>query len=313
MDSKINGPAAMTILQLQVPPRYVIVSPVKDEERYVELTLRSVASQTLKPVLWIIVDDGSKDRTPEIVRSYLPGNSFIRYERNPLAGERKLAFAEVRAFNWGFGLIGPIDYDFIVKLDCDLSFGANYFEQLLDRLEHDEKLGIASGVYLERKKSGAWGEVVMPSYHAAGASKVIRKACFEQIGGFVPAPGWDTVDEIRAMGRGWNTTHFRDLKMKHHKREGSSIGTINNSVMQGEAYYRSGGSKLFFILKVAHRAVYRPYLAGGLGLIRGYLKAMLERRPLLVTETEACLYKALLLRRLKAHATSLLNIIKPLS
>jgi poly-beta-1,6-N-acetyl-D-glucosamine synthase len=298
---------------LQLPPRYIVISPVKDEELHVEFTLRSLTEQTVKPVLWLIVDDGSKDRTPEIIRRYLPCNSFIRYERNPLAGERKLAFAEVRAFNWGFGLIGAIDYDFIVKLDCDLSFGSNYFEQLLDRFEHDEKLGIASGIYLERNKSGAWGEVVMPSYHAAGASKVIRKACFETIGGFVPAPGWDTVDEIRAMGRGWNTTHFRELKMKHHKREGSSIGTINNSVMQGEAYYRSGGSKLFFILKVAHRAVYRPYLIGGVGLCWGYLMAMLKSRPLLVTETEACLYKTLLLRRLKAPATSLLNKIKPLS
>jgi poly-beta-1,6-N-acetyl-D-glucosamine synthase len=294
----------MTKLQLQAPPRYVIVSPVKDEERYVEFTLQSVTSQTLKPVLWVIVDDGSKDRTPAIVRRYLPGNSFIRHECNPLAGVRKLAFAEVRAFNWGFGLIGPIDYDFIVKLDCDLSFGANYFEQLLARFKHDETLGIASGIYLERKKSGAWKEVVMPSYHAAGASKVMRKACFEQIGGFIPAPGWDTVDEIRAMSRGWNTTHFRDLKMKHHKPEGSSIGTINNSAMQGEAYYRSGGSKLFFILKVAHRAVSMPYLVSGLGLVWGYLKALLERKPLLVTEAEACHYKALLLRRLKAGAKS---------
>jgi poly-beta-1,6-N-acetyl-D-glucosamine synthase len=289
-------------------PRYIIVSPVKDEERCVEFTLRSVTSQTLKPVLWVIVDDGSKDNTPEIVRRFLPGNSFIRYECNPLAGERKLAFAEVRAFNWGFGLIGPIDYDFVVKLDCDLSFGANYFEQLFDRFKHDKKLGIASGIYLERKKFGVWEEVIMPFYHAAGASKVMRRGCFEQIGGFIPAPGWDTVDEIRAMSRGWNTTHFRDLRMKHHKREGSSIGAVNNSVMQGEAYYRSGGSKLFFILKAAHRVVSMPYLVSGLGLVWGYLKAMLERKPLLVTGAEACHYKALLLRRLKARAKSLLKI-----
>jgi biofilm PGA synthesis N-glycosyltransferase PgaC len=288
-------------------PMYVVVSPVKDEERHVEFTLRSMIEQSVKPILWLIVDDGSTDKTAEIIRRYLPGNTFIRYEHNPFAGERKLAFAEVRAFNWGFTNIGPIDYDYIVKLDCDLSFDANYFEQLLERLERDEKVGIASGIYLENKKSGDWEEVVMPSYHAAGASKVMRRACFEQIGGFIPAPGWDTVDEIRAMSRGWNTTHFRDLKMKHHKREGSSIGTINNSVMQGEAYYRSGGDKLFFILKVAHRAVSMPFLVGGLGLVWGYLKAMLERKPLLVTEAEACQYKALLLRRLKARAKSLLK------
>jgi glycosyltransferase involved in cell wall biosynthesis len=279
---------------------YVVVSPVKDEERHVEFTLRSMIEQSVKPVLWLIVDDGSTDKTAEIIRRYLPGNTFIRYEQNPFAGERKLAFAEVRAFNWGFGLIKSTEYDYVVKLDCDLSFDADYFEQLIERLERDKKIGIASGSYLERKKSGDWEEVIMPSYHAAGASKVMRRACFEEIGGFIPAPGWDTVDEIRAMSRGWKTTHFTDLKMKHHKREGSSAGTFKNSVMQGEAYYRSGGSKWFFIFKVARRSASMPYLVSGLGLVWGYLKAILQRKSLLVTEAEALHYRALLLQRLKA-------------
>ena len=287
--------------------KYVIVSPVKDEERYVELTIKSVSSQTAKPLLWIIVDDGSKDRTLEIVQRYLATNSFIRLERNPQAGERKLAFAEVRAFNWGHGRIGPVDYDFIVKLDCDLSFDADYFEKLLKQFARDDRLGIASGVYLEQDDSGVWHEVLMPAYHAAGASKVIRKACFEQIGGFIPAPGWDTVDEIRAISRGWTTTHFRDLRVKHHKREGSSVGSITTNLMQGEAYYRSGGSKLFFIFKLAHRLTCKPYLLGALAQAWGYLKAMLGRKPLLVSDDEARHYRGLLLGRLKTQIKSSLK------
>ena len=289
------------------PLRYVIVSPVKDEERYVEFTLRSVTSQTLKPVLWVIVDDGSKDNTPEIIRRYGDSNPFIRLVCNPHAGERKLAFAEIRAFNWGCELIASADYDFIVKLDCDLGFGADYFEQLLERFRSDERLGIASGVYLEQNKLGLWNEVVMPTYHAAGASKVIRRACFEDIGGFIPAPGWDTVDEIRAMNLGWETIHFKDLRMKHYKREGSSIGAVNTSVMQGEAYYRVGGSRLFFLLKVFDRVTSKPYLVSALGLIWGYLKAMIGRKKLLVTQAEAHYYKSLLRDRLRARAKTLLT------
>ena len=90
----------------------------------------------------------------------------------------------------------------------------------------DHRLGIASGVYLEMGVDGAWKEVVMPSYHAAGACKVLRRTCFEEIEGFIVAAGWDTVDEIRAMTLGWKTRHFIDLQMKHHKFEGSGIGTI---------------------------------------------------------------------------------------
>jgi len=288
-------------------PRYIIISPAKDEERYVEHTLRSVTRQTVKPLLWIIVDDGSRDRTPELVDSYAHAYPFIRLLRHPRSGGRQLSFGEVRAFNWGCDFIGPVDYDFIVKLDCDLSFDDDYFEQVLERFQQDERLGIASGVYLEQSKADAWHEVVMPAYHAAGASKIMRRACFEQIGGFVPAPGWDTVDEIKAMTRGWKTTHFRELRMMHHKREGSSIGSVNTGVMHGEAFYRTGGSKLFFALKALHRIAVRPYLVNALGLIWGYLRAMVKRKQLLVTEHEADFYKALLLGRLKSGAMCLLR------
>lgn len=280
------------------PIRYVIVSPVKDEERYIELTLKSVIHQTLRPLRWLIVDDGSRDRTPEIIESYLANNSFIRLVRHRGAGERKLAFAEVRAFNWGCELIGDLDYDYIVKLDCDLSFGPTYFEEVLKRFRADGRIGIASGVYWEPDQAGAWKEVIMPAYHAAGASKVLRKACFDEIGRFTPAPGWDTVDEIRAMHRGWKTLHFRELRMNHHKPEGSSIGAIKNSMMQGEAYYRSGGSKIFFIFKVLHRSQSNPRSLAGAALFWGYLKAILLRKKILITQAEATLYKSILLNRL---------------
>lgn len=285
----------------------MIVSPVKDEELSVELTLRSVIGQTLKPILWVIVDDGSKDRTPEIVRRYALTHPFIRLLNHPHSGERQLAFGEVRAFIWGYESLGSIDYDFIVKLDCDLSFDADYFAQLLGRFQHDEKLGIASGVYLEQSKTGDWKEIVMPLYHAAGASKVIRRVCFKEIGGFIPAPGWDSLDEIQAMTRGWTTVHFKELRMRHHKREGSSMGAVKTSIMHGEAFYRTGGSKFFFALKVLHRIFSTPYIVGALSLFWGYLHASVKKKPRLVTEAEARYHKALLVARLKAGAESLLK------
>jgi glycosyltransferase involved in cell wall biosynthesis len=88
-------------------PRYVIVSPVKDEERYVDLTLRSVTGQSLKPAIWVIVDDGSVDATPEIIRRYIPSNPFLRLVRNPQAGVRKTGSAVIRAFRHGYDSLGP--------------------------------------------------------------------------------------------------------------------------------------------------------------------------------------------------------------
>jgi len=293
-------------------PRYIIVSPVKDEERYVELTLRSVVGQTLKPILWVIVDDGSSDGTPTIIQRYLSAHPFIRMVRNPHAGIRRPGSAVIRAFKYGCEHIGASDYDFIVKLDCDLSFGQDYFENLLGRFREDSRLGVASGVYLEMVKDNAWKEVVMPSYHAAGACKVIRKKCFEEIGGFIVSAGWDTVDEIRAMALGWKTGHYPDLQMKHHKSEGSGIGTIRTSVMHGEIYYLTGGGKLFFLLKVLHRMKSKPYVIGALALSWGYMNALWKRKKSLVTEAEAKCYQALLSERLQAK-TKALFVRSPIS
>ena len=186
-------------------PRYLIISPVKDEEKYVEFTLQSVTRQTLRPILWIIVDDGSTDKTQEIVGRYARAYPAIRLIRNPNSGVRQTGSAVIRAFNCGYEYIGNVDYDFIVKLDCDLSFEPDYFERLLRKLSNEKRLGIASGIYMEKNSFNSRQPVVMPCYHAAGACKVLSGECFNEIRGFIAEAGWDTVDEIRAMARGWKT------------------------------------------------------------------------------------------------------------
>lgn len=287
--------------------KYIVISPVKDEEKHVQLTLQSMVRQSVKPVRWIIVDDGSADRTAEIIGSYAQEHSFISLVKRPCGQSRQPGSAVVRAFNQGYETVRGLDYDFIVKLDCDLSFEADYFERLLEKFNADPRLGIASGVYSESPDGVEWEEVTMPSYHAAGASKMVRRLCFEQIGGFVAARGWDTVDEIRAVAAGWRTGHCKELKMKHWKREGSGIGAIRTHFMHGEIYYRTGGSRTFFVLKVLHRLTCRPLFIGGLALCWGYLRTMLSRQGRLVTLEEARCYQALLKERMTGNVKGLLQ------
>lgn len=287
--------------------KYVVISPVKDEEKHVQLTLQSVVCQSVKPLRWIIVDDGSSDRTAEIIGSYAKEHSFISLVKRPCGQSRQPGSAVVRAFNRGYEVVLGLDYDFIVKLDCDLSFGPDYFERLLEKFDADPRLGIASGIYSETSDGVIWEEVAMPSYHAAGASKMVRRSCFEQIGGFIPARGWDTVDEIRAVAGGWHTRHFDELKMKHWKREGSGIGAMRTNFMHGEIYYRTGGSRMFFVLKVLHRFTCRPLVIGGLALCWGYLRTMFSRQGRLVTLEEARCYQMLLKQRMTGSAKGLLQ------
>jgi glycosyltransferase involved in cell wall biosynthesis len=288
-------------------PRYVVISPVKDEERYIEGTIGSMLAQSVRPLQWIIVDDGSIDGTRKILERYAREIDWIIVVQRTHRGSRATGSKVIQAFCEGYDALKSDDWQFIVKLDCDLSFGPAYFADLLARFQADSCLGIASGVYLERKQGDLWKEVGMPSYHAAGACKVVRRECYQEIGGFIPAAGWDTVDEIRAIARGWKTSHFRHLQMKHHKAEGSGIGMIRTGMMHGEIFYRTGGDKMFFLLKAVHRIASKPYVIGAAALTWGYLRAALGRKQLLVTPDEALCYQALLRERLWTSARKLVQ------
>ena len=279
-------------------PAYLVISPVKDEEQYIESTLDSMVAQTLKPVRWVIVDDGSGDRTAEIVEQYARQHSWISLVSLPRRITRGPGSPVVRAFNAGFELAKQESFDFIVKLDCDLRIPPAYFEQLLARFEQDPRLGIASGVYIEQQNTGR-KMVPMPEYHASGASKVIRTRCFEEIGGFVVARGWDTVDEIRAQTLGWRTRHFTDLTFDHLRTEGSARGPLFTSRLHGEVYYMTGGSLPFFLLKVTHRMAFsKPPILAGLMLLAGFLKPLLLGRKRLVSREEARWYRGVLQQRM---------------
>jgi poly-beta-1,6-N-acetyl-D-glucosamine synthase len=295
---------------LHARARYVVVTPVRDEARFIADTIRSMLDQTHRPERWVIVDDGSTDRTPDILREQLEGVEWVTVV-STASRQRQLGSAEVLAFQFGLATLpAETSYDYVVKLDGDVRLPCDYFERLIARMAADPRRGIGSGVYCELA-NGAWEPVGMPGYHAAGASKVVHRQCFEQIGGFVARKGWDTVDEIRAGRRGWQTGHFDDIRFQHMKPEGAAMGALQTHRFHGDIYYQTGGGLLFLLAKVGHRMVYgRPLLLGGLAMLWGYLVPMLQRRPRLVTDDEAAYYRSLLNRRLTRPVTRLLALVR---
>lgn len=279
--------------------KYIVISPIKDEAKYITETLESVVRQTILPYRWIIIDDGSTDGTAHIIRAYCERFDWIQLFGNDHAGKRDTGVAEVIAFNLGYEMVKGVNYDFIVKLDGDLRLEPDYFERLLKKFQIDSMLGIASGIYLEDHGQG-WKPVGMPKYHAAGASKVIRRRCFEDIGGFITAQGWDTVDEIKAQYRGWGTAHFNDAVFYHLKNEGSGMGFQRTNIMHGEIYYRTGGTKYIFFLKMIRRMIFgRPILIGGIYMLYGYMRSLLQSKPLVINYEEAKHYRKMLAERIR--------------
>ena len=286
---------------------YVIVTPVRNEAGHIERTLESVTRQTIRPRRWIIVDDGSSDGTCSIVDKYRQQFGWIDLVKREDRGFRQAGSGVVDAFNFGLERIQDVAWHYVIKLDGDLELPENYFEVLLGKFRERPELGIASGVYLELRDSG-WTEILMPSYHAAGASKVYRRKTFESIGGLVSSQGWDTVDEIKAMYRGWVTTHFKEARFLHLKDEGSALGRMYTNRFHGRIYYLTGGGLLFFLAKTIQRMVFgKPPVIAGVMLAAGYLQAASSGRRRLVTGEERDFYRRLLNDRLKGSFRRLWN------
>jgi biofilm PGA synthesis N-glycosyltransferase PgaC len=277
--------------------KYVIITPVRDEEEYIEATIESVCRQTTRPAEWFIVDDGSTDRTGEIIDRYAAQNSWIRPIHRKNRGFRKAGRGVMEAFYDGYNALPSNDWDFIVKLDGDLSFAPDYFEKCFEYFRRDSKLGIGGGE-IHHDISGTRKLEVNPRFHVRGATKIYRKGCWEAIGGLWPAPGWDTIDEVKANMLGWKTYAFTDLHLLHHRFTGSEEGLLRDRVKHGVACYVSGYHPIYVVASCLHRIAQRPYVIGSAALLYGFLQAHLSRPPRVEDRSYVAYIRGQQLRRL---------------
>jgi biofilm PGA synthesis N-glycosyltransferase PgaC len=259
-------------------PNYVVVSPVRDEEAYIRFTVDCMARQTILPKEWIIVDDGSSDNTGSIVDEYARQYPWIRVVHRGNRGFRKAGGGVVDAFNEGYQAIQFQDWDFVVKLDGDLSFEPDYFEKCFANFESDPRLGVGGGAICY-VINGVKEFEKCPAFHVRGATKIYRRGCWNAIGGFWPAPGWDTMDEVKASMLGWTTMSFPDLHILHHRFTGTAEGWWAGMVKNGRANYICGYHPLFMVSKCLLRLVQRPYVIGSTALFYGFISGYLKRVP----------------------------------
>lgn len=261
-------------------PTMVIVTPVRDEAGYIGHTLDSVERQTCRPAQWVIVDDGSTDGTGAMLDAYAARHPWVHVLHRDNRGFRSNGGGVMDAFYAGYNRVDAHAWDFLVKLDGDLSFEPDYLEQCLEHFAHDAKLGIGGGTIcsvvdgaLEVESSGD------PPFHVRGATKIYRRDCWDQIAPLIKAPGWDTLDEVRANFFGWKTRTFAELRVVQHKPTGSADGSWANAFKNGKANYLTGYHPAFMFAKCARRAFRAPFLVGAAGLAAGFLSGYLERLP----------------------------------
>ena len=260
--------------------RYAVVTPVRNEQEYLPLTIRSMVAQSIRPAHWVIVDDGSRDVTGRIAQEAARLNPWIQAVHRPDRGFRKAGGGVIDAFYDGYRLVEKDDWDYLVKLDGDLSFEGDYFERCFRHFDDHSRLGIAGGTIC----SAVGGVIeeeskIDPRFHVRGATKIYRRACWREIGGLVRAPGWDTLDEVKANMLGWVTCTLAGVNVVHHRPAGAAYGAWNDMAKGGMANYIAGYHPLFMFLKCIRRMVERPYLVGGCALLFGFLKGYVKRVP----------------------------------
>jgi poly-beta-1,6-N-acetyl-D-glucosamine synthase len=291
---------------------YVIITPARNEVEFIELTLKSVVAQTIPPLKWVIVSDGSTDGTDDIVSRYAALYPWIELLRVPERKERHFA-GKVMAFNAGYARMQDVQYDVIVSLDADISLPASdYFEFLLEKLADDSALGLVGTPFEEN--SIAYDYRIVGMEHVSGACQVFRRQCFEAIGGYVPVKGGgiDHVAVTSARMKGWKTRTFTEEVCVHHRAMGTAEhGALMARFRSGVKDYAYGGHPVWELFRTVYQMSRRPYIIGGLFLGAGYVWAMVRRAQRPISREMVAFRRRDQMRRLRRILTETLSKALP--
>lgn len=258
--------------------KYVLITPARNEESFIEGTIQSVIAQTVRPLQWIVASDGSTDRTDEIVERYALEQPWMELIRMPERRDRTFA-AKARCFNAACERLNGVPYDVIGNLDADITLGPDSFEYLLGKFADNPKLGVAGTPFVE-DGAGPYDYRVANIEHVSGACQLFRRECFEEIGGYVPikAGGIDWVAVTTARMKGWQTRTFTDRTCFHHRKMGTAKGSIYSAKFRlGREDYYLGGHPLWALLRAVSQMRHKPYVIGGICLLLGYMTSAARR------------------------------------
>ena len=277
--------------------RYCLITPCRDEAQYARQTIEAVLRQTVQPALWVIVDDGSTDQTPQILAEYAAKVPWIRVVTRADRGERKLGGGVIDAFYAGYDTINPDDFDYLCKFDLDLDLPSTYFEEMIRRMEADARIGTCSGKPYYRKGHGLTSVAAKTEFplsrrdglisekcgdeNSVGMIKFYRTPCFKQIGGFVRMLMWDGIDCHRCRMNGWVAVSWDDpeIRFEHLRPMGTSHKSWwTGRVRHGVGQWYMGTGPLYMLSSALYRITSPPRVLGSIAMVWGYLKSAITRQ-----------------------------------
>lgn len=288
---------------------YVLITPARNEEAFIEKTIESVIKQTVLPERWVIVNDGSTDATSEKVRPYLVDHPWITLIDLPVRKERHFA-AKVSAFNAGRDKVRDLDYVIIGNLDADVSLDADHFEFLMSQFVKEPELGVAGTTFREDGDYSSASDSFEGHTYVSGQCQMFRRQCFDEIGGYKPnrAGGIDWMAVTHARMIGWKTRSFREKSFFHHRKLGTAErGRFASSFSYGEKDYYLGGHPIWEMFRVAYRMTKPPFLVDGAALGLGYAWAFISRQKRPVSDELMRFHRKEQMQKLRAILGSMLK------
>lgn len=256
---------------------YVLITPARNEAKFIEMTIKSVVGQTVRPARWVIVSDGSTDGTDEVVRKYTAQHDWIELVGQPEHTDRHFA-GKVDAFNAGYARVKDLEYEVVGNLDADISFDEDYFAFLMSKFVENPRLGVCGTPY--REGNATYDYRFSSIEHVSGACQMFRRECFEAIGGYRPvrSGGIDLIAVLSARAKGWQTRTFTEKVCLHHRKMDSAKHTgICERLHRGRMDYLLGSHPFWEVFRSIYQMKNRPYIVGGVLIFIGYLWTMLRR------------------------------------
>ena len=281
---------------------YVLVTPAKNEAEFIELTIKSVVAQTVRPTKWVIVSDGSTDGTDDIVARYAADHDWIELMRMPERRERHFA-GKVYAFAAGYDRIKDLKFDVLGSLDADVSFQPDYFSFLLHKIADDPHLGLVGTRFIDSREF-TYNYRYVSIEHVTGCVMVFRRQCYEEMGGYLPSKGGgvDWIANITARQKGWKTRTFTDKYYRHHRPFGTAErGTLESWFKNGTKDYLVGSHPGWMLFRMAYQMTHRPIVIGGLALMSGYLWSWLRGVSRTVSDEMVEFHRHEQMQRLREH------------
>lgn len=263
---------------------YLLVTPALNERPGLPALIETLQAQTVRPALWLIVDDGSTDGSLEYLRQQAESRPWMTVAESPEAAEEYLGAHIARVKRWGHEEVARraeaagIEWAYAGTLDADLQLPADHYERLIDELEANPRLGVVSSVVHSRTPDGVIVESFQRNDLPRGGTQFFRRQALEVIGGLPPWPGYDGAANVKCRLAGWELKLLPDLVAVQERETATRFGAAAGYARKGRYAWFLGLHPAIVAARAAAYSV-RGNPTAGVHFVKGWLGEAAKGQP----------------------------------